>query len=88
MYYLKGKRVFLGLLTHPLPFFISPYLHWLGCSIFKQRVLDYCYTNLKLWRNDSELYYNGNMDWNMDISEIISNGTYYFCRCYDYRSGY
>ena len=45
MCYLKGKRVFLGLLTHPLPFFISPYLHWLGCSIFKQRVLDYCYTN-------------------------------------------
>ena len=25
-----------------------------------------------------ELYYNGNMDWNMDISEITSNGTYYF----------
>ena len=42
----------------------------------------------EVWRNDSELYYNGNMDWNMDISEIISNGTYYFCRCYDYRSGY
>lgn len=45
-------------------------------------------TNRDLWRNDSELYYNGNMDWNMDISEIPSNGTYYFCRCYDYRSGY
>ena len=43
---------------------------------------------MNLWRNDSELYYNGNMDWNMDISEITSNGTYYFCRCYDYRSGY
>ena len=45
-------------------------------------------TNRNLWRNNSELYYNGNMDWNMDISEITSNGTYYFCRCYDYRSGY
>lgn len=45
-------------------------------------------TNRNLWRNNSELYYNGNMDWNMDISEIPSNGTYYFCRCYDYRSGY
>ena len=52
MYYLKGKRVFLGLLTHPLPFFISPYLHWLGCSIFKQRVLDYCYTNQSLEVHD------------------------------------
>lgn len=44
--------------------------------------------NLNLWRNDSELYYNGNMDWNMDISEVTSNGTYYFRRCYDYRTGY
>ena len=26
---------------------------------------------MNLWRNNSELYYNGNMDWNMDISEII-----------------
>ena len=45
-------------------------------------------TNRNLWRNNSELYYNGNMDWNMDISEITSNGTYYFRRRYDYRTGY
>lgn len=44
--------------------------------------------NLNLWRNDSELYHNGNMGWNMDISEVPSNGTYYFRRCYDYRTGY
>ena len=44
--------------------------------------------NRDLWRNDSELYYNGNMDWNMDLSEVTYNGTYYFRRCYDYRTGY
>ncbi|RHP31304.1 hypothetical protein DWZ60_16185 [Blautia sp. AF34-10] len=28
------------------------------------------------------------LNWNMDISEVTSNGTYYFRRCYDYRTGY